>query len=139
MSMADGMSSEEKILEMVREQLERPNPPGTEALYGRAARIDSSIRELSLRQFNARYPLRVRREMARVSDESEKSPQGAQQRVQEVAKSDEAIRRGLRAMFHDLAAEVAGAEAEPELIDFIEERLEGYVDRTLDLLSSKWS
>lgn len=32
--------TEEEILDMVRRQLKRPNPPGTEVLYGRAARID---------------------------------------------------------------------------------------------------
>lgn len=53
------------VLKMVREELQRPSSPSTAALYSRAIRIDPSIRELTLRQFNAKYPLRVKREKAR--------------------------------------------------------------------------
>jgi hypothetical protein len=56
---------DEDVLEMVRRQLDRDPPPSTTALYGRAARINRDIYELSLRQFHAKYPLRVKRERAR--------------------------------------------------------------------------
>lgn len=61
------MELDEDVLEMVRTQLERDPPPSTTALYGRAVRINSDIYELSLRQFHAKYPLRVKREQARES------------------------------------------------------------------------
>lgn len=51
------METDPDVLEMVRRQLERDPPPSTAALYGRAAQINEDIYELSLRQFNARYPL----------------------------------------------------------------------------------
>ena len=50
---------------MVREQLERDPPPPLSALYGRAVRLDPEIRNLDLRQFNAKYPLQVRRRKKR--------------------------------------------------------------------------
>lgn len=56
---------DEDVLEMVRRQLDRDPPPSTTALYGRAALINRDIYELSLRQFHAKYPLRVKREQAR--------------------------------------------------------------------------
>lgn len=56
---------DEDVLEMVRRQLDRDPPPSTTALYGRAARINRDIYDLSLRQFHAKYPLRVKREQAR--------------------------------------------------------------------------
>lgn len=56
------------IMDMVRRQLDRENPPDTKALYGRAIRLDPSIRELSLRQFHAKYPLKIKRERARDDD-----------------------------------------------------------------------
>lgn len=56
---------DEDVLEMVRRQLDRDPPPSTTALYGRAVRINRDIYELSLRQFHAKYPLRVKREQAR--------------------------------------------------------------------------
>lgn len=58
------MELDEDVLEMVRSQLEREPPPPTTALYGRAAAINSDIYELSLRQFHAKYPLRIKRERA---------------------------------------------------------------------------
>jgi hypothetical protein len=58
-------ADEDAIMSMVRRQLDRANPPDTKALYGRAIRLDPSIRELSLRQFHAKYPLKIKRERAR--------------------------------------------------------------------------
>lgn len=55
----------EEVLEMVRRQLRRDPPPNTRALYGRAAHLDESVFDLSLRQFNALYVLRVKRERKR--------------------------------------------------------------------------
>lgn len=63
------MEPDPDVLEMVRRQLDRDTPPSTEALYGRAARINSDIYELSLRQFNATYVLRVKRERKRSEEE----------------------------------------------------------------------
>lgn len=60
-----GDDEEDPVMSMVRRQLERTNPPDTKALYGRAIRLDPSLRELSLRQFHAKYPLKVKREKAR--------------------------------------------------------------------------
>lgn len=68
-------TTNDEILEMVRTQLERDNPPDTKALYGRAARIDESVRELDLRQFNAKYVLQVRRQMK----DDKKGPKQAEQ------------------------------------------------------------
>lgn len=130
----DERSSEQKILAMVREQLQRPNPPGTEALYGRAALIDESIRELSLRQFNARYVLRVHRQMARekeVDTRDVEAPEGAA-----LPERPPADRSALRQLFYDLAAEVAETETGPELIDFYDRGLDRYVDRILATLPS---
>lgn len=59
------MEPDPDVLEMVRRQLDRDPPPSTEALYGRAARINEEIYQLSLRQFNATYVLRVKRERKR--------------------------------------------------------------------------
>jgi len=63
------------IVEMVREQLRRDPPPPLAALYGRALRIDPAIRKLSLRQFNALYPLQVRRRLKREAERAAKRAQ----------------------------------------------------------------
>lgn len=98
------MGTNEDVMEMVRRQLERDPPPPTSALYGRAARIDSDVYDLSLRQFHAKYPLRVKRERARAEREAareeERSP-AARDRVREV--------------LYGLAREVASADGVADL------------------------
>lgn len=120
------VEKQEEILDMVRRQLQRTNPPDTEALYGRAARIDEGIKDLTLRQFNARYPLRVRREMAREekADEEERAPQ------EEPAEAyPGADREVVRTTLLDFARAVAEVPQGPELVDLIGSGVEEYVDR----------
>lgn len=61
---ASGLNPE--VREMVIDQLRRDPPPPLAALYGRALRLDPSIRRLSPREFNALYATPVRRRMQRV-------------------------------------------------------------------------
>lgn len=70
------MEPDPDVLEMVRRQLDRDPPPSTEALYGRAARINEEIYQLSLRQFNATYVLRVKRERKREDGERKREDGG---------------------------------------------------------------
>ena len=51
----------EQVMEMVARELEQNPDIDAGELYTRAAEIDPSIRELDRRQFNARYPLQVKR------------------------------------------------------------------------------
>lgn len=63
--------SERRILEMVEEQLDRPNPPSTKVLYRRAMHfIDRNVRKLTLQQFNAKFLLQVKRKRARARTNS---------------------------------------------------------------------
>lgn len=64
--------SEEEILRMVEEQLDRPNPPSTKVLYRRAMHfIDRDVRRLSLQQFNAKFPLQVKRRQAQATTDGD--------------------------------------------------------------------
>ncbi len=70
--------SEREILEMVEDQLDRPNPPDTGVLFRRALHfIDRDVRHLSLQQFNAKFPLQVRRRRARDRAEERGTSDGA--------------------------------------------------------------
>lgn len=119
------VEKQEKILEMVRRQLGRSNPPGTEALYGRAARIDDGVKELTLRQFNARYPLRVRREMAREEEA------GDEDTVQQEAdqQAPQADRGAIRSILLEFAREVVETPEGPAFVDLITSEVDGYVER----------
>lgn len=113
----------------------RQDPPRSEALYARVDRIQESIRELSLRQFNARYPLRVRREMAREKKAAAKESETKKVDKDTGTDSNQPRRIALRALFHDLAADVATTETGPGLIDLLGEDLDGYVDEVVAALT----
>lgn len=113
------MQDNREVMEMVREQLGRRSPPSVPALYGRAVRIDPSIRELSLRQFNARFPLQVRREKAR----RRASADGRRQRV---AVDRDAVREVLLRF----AREVAAADGTAAVIDTLT-HVDSYVDEIM--------
>lgn len=106
------MDRDSQIMEMVRAQLERDPPPPLAALYGRAVRLNPEIRNLSLRQFNARYPLQVRRRMKREAERrAGPSPDGGKPRR---AASDE-VRARVRAVLLQYAKAVSGARTTAEL------------------------
>lgn len=117
----------EKILQMIRQQLQRENPPDTEALYGRAARIDESVRDLSLRQFNAKYVLRVRREMKRSEEEPATEPKP------KTPELTDGTRARVREVLLALAKDVAAAD-QAGLIDVWED-LDSYTDRVVSALT----
>lgn len=140
-----------KVVEMVRNQLtRRRTPPNVKALYGRAVRINEEIRELSLRQFNALYPLQVRRKLKREAREAarrdreeaeastaEPSPgrgngsraQGSRKaEVRDEGSSGQLRRSAVRSELFAFAAAVAGAAGQDELIDVILD-LDRWVDR----------
>lgn len=157
--MSDGPlspESEERILEMVERQLDRPNPPDTKVLYRRAMHfIDRDVRELSVTQFNAKFPLRVKRRRARrraeaaggrrspgengdspepgtgYHRENGGGPGEAHDSGTERQRVD--VRRRLREVFLEYARLVGAAEGPAGLIDAYR-RVGSYVDRALEEL-----
>ncbi len=56
--------NEGAVLALVREELQRdPNATATE-LFDKAKKVDRSIGKLTIRQFHARYPLQIKRQLA---------------------------------------------------------------------------
>jgi hypothetical protein len=53
-----------KVMEMVREEIARNPGVRTDELFDKAKKLDKSVTGLSVRQFHARYPLQVKRQLA---------------------------------------------------------------------------
>jgi len=51
----------EKVMEMVRKELEASPDASTTELHEKAKKVDPAMKDLSVRQFHARYPLQVKR------------------------------------------------------------------------------
>lgn len=117
----------EDVMEMVEKEL-RDNPDiSNEKLIEKANEIEADIAELSARQFNARYPLQVKRQL-----KAERQEQTEPERAQEETEADdEELRSAVREVLLEIARSVAGAEDQVEMIDALAS-VDRYVDRVVD-------
>ncbi len=139
----------EDVMNMVRSELEKDPKAGLESLYARAKAIDSSVSQLSLRQFHARYPLQVKRGKAkaegrnprrqaqkkRTSRKAAGSEAAATPRPRRRSGGDEgqgADREKLRTLFLEFATEFAAAESRTDIVRVISS-VDSYVDRVSKL------
>ncbi len=53
-----------KVMDYVRDELQRNPGVKTEQLYTQAKKLDKNVGGLSIRQFHARYPLQIKRQLA---------------------------------------------------------------------------
>ncbi|MBI4408163.1 MAG: hypothetical protein HY561_00550 [Gemmatimonadetes bacterium] len=124
----------EKVMRMVREEIEKNPSVKADELYQKAKQIDKKIARLKLRQFHARYPLQVRRIRAgtrrrrRAAARGRPPGRAARGRPRRAAASFD--RDAARTLLLQFAHEVAAAEDRAALVDVI-----GGVDKVLDRLA----
>lgn len=107
------------VMEMVEEALARDPQVSTEELFERAKEMDPSMKELNSRQFNARFPLQVKRRMAAVRGGGQRRPRRKKQAVDTSQ---------VRKVLLDFAQDIAGANDSAEVIEVIG-NLDQYVDK----------
>lgn len=121
-----------KVLEMIEAELKK-NPDASNAeLLEKAKKIDPSVGELTPRQFNARYPLQVKRAMA------PRKPRKRAAKSKATGSGRRRTRRGsggndrdqVRGVLLELAKDVANAQGKGDVIDVIA-GIDGYVDRVI--------
>ncbi|HSL69457.1 MAG TPA: hypothetical protein VK864_04405 [Longimicrobiales bacterium] len=109
----------ERIMAMVREEIQKRPEVTSQELFEKAKKMDRGMRSLSARQFNATYPLQVRRTLA---------PRRRRLRGAPVRARTSAGRERLRGVLLEFARAVAGAQDRGTLVDVIG-NLDGWVDR----------
>jgi len=105
-----------RVMDMVREELAKNPDITNEELFEKAKAIDPEIANLSMRQFNARYPLQVKRVQGRAPDAE--APRGRQRRTG-AARSTRAPSSSRRAN----ARLAAAAPVRAAFLEFAEELL----------------
>jgi hypothetical protein len=142
----------EQVMEMVVKELDKEPSVGLESLYARAKEIDSSISELSLRQFHARYPLQVKRSrsrgVAKKRGASAKKraaggdkPSAARAPTQRRSRGDasgggaEFDREKVRQLFLEFASEFAEAETRKEIVRVLSS-VDSYVNRLAKVVAN---
>lgn len=122
-----------EVMEMVAQELDRDGKVSVEALFEKAREIDSSIDELSLRQFHARYPLPLKRARSKGKRDAgarkgKPSKPGRSRSPSPQVKGSS--RDEVRRIFLDFAGELARAESRAAIVDVLA-RVDEFVDRAL--------
>lgn len=116
-------------MNMVQEEIRKNPKVTTQELWERAKKLDRSIASLNARQFNARYPLQVKRSMA------PRRGRGGRPRKPRVAATPTTDRAGVRSVLVQFAKDVAAAEGKAQMIEVIG-GVDKYVERVLKAAGS---
>ena len=107
----------ERVMNMVKDEIQRHPEVTSQELFEKAKKLERGIRSLSPRQFNATYPLQVRRTMA---------PRRARGRVP--GARGPASKERVRGVLLEFARAVAAAQDPGALVEVIA-NLDQWVDR----------
>lgn len=130
--MATKATTNEKVMQFVEKELAKKPNIQTAELQEKAKGVDASVGKLTLRQFNARYPLQVKRKQA-PSRPRRRRGRGARYARGKGAANREAMRKVL----YDFAGEVAAAAAAPKDLVRLLAGLDRYVDQALKAAGKK--
>lgn len=125
---------DEQVMSFVEKVLDEEPDIRLEDLFERAKAHNATVGDLSKRQFNARYPLQVkrRRSQAMRSQGSGRKKRGAS-RTRARGRSAERARgsrEAVRQVFLQFATDITGAEERKELVRVLA-NVDRYVDRAL--------
>jgi hypothetical protein len=118
--------NEDKVMEFVTKELEKNPGAKTADLFEQAKRVDASIKELSLRQFNARFPLQVKRKKSG-------SKPGRKRRSLNLRRdrgTESTARDAIRGLFLKFAGDLTGAEEKKDLVKVLA-GVDRYVDEAI--------
>lgn len=126
-------------MQFVEDTLKKSPGMGLEELFEKAKEVSASIGELDKRQFNARYPLQVKRRAALASRPRAKAGRrtagsrgkGARRASTGKTKSpSDASRDSVRNVLLQFAMDIAGAQERKDLVKVLA-NVDRYVDRVL--------
>lgn len=110
--------NEERVMQFVEAELERNPDVATSDLFEKAKKVDSGLSKLSLRQFNARFPLQIKRKKSLAAPRK-----GRKAKARTGTSSRRAGRRAgqdrrdaMREVFLRFASDLAGAEERKEVV-----------------------
>lgn len=107
----------ERVMNMVRDEIQKRPDITSQELFEKAKKLDRGMRSLSARQFNATYPLQVRRTLA------PRRPRARRTGARNTAGKDR-----VRGVLLEFARAVAGAQDRGALVEVIG-NLDEWVER----------
>lgn len=120
-----------KVMALVEKELDKNPDASVTELYEKAKAAHPSVDKLTHRQFNARYPLQVKRKKSQKS--GKRRARGRSRRTAKKGEIDGARREKIRAAFLDFASDLAGAQERSDLVNVVA-GVDKYVDRVVKAL-----
>jgi hypothetical protein len=125
--------NEERVMQFVEAELERNPEVATSDLFEKAKKVDTGLSKLSLRQFNARFPLQVKRRKSLATPG--KAPRKGRARAGGTTRgggrrASQNRRDAMREVFLRFASDLAGAEERKDVVRVLA-GVEAYVDEGL--------
>lgn len=121
-----------KIMEMIEAELKKNPDISNAELFEKSKKIDKGVEKLSARQFNAMYPLQVKRALKPRKRAAKKAKpsrsKSAKSRSAAPAGGDDRDR--VRAVLLDLAKDIANAEGKGDVVDVVA-GIDSYVGRVM--------
>lgn len=137
-------ATNEKVMEMVRKELEADPDAENKDLYRKAEKLDASIGDLSLRQFHARYPLQVKRKRAAKKRSGKRTARktggkrSARKKSTRKAAKGAVDRQAIRTTLLQFARDVSAADGKAEMIDLLA-NVDDYVEDVVGALDGEGS
>lgn len=122
----------DKVMAMVEEELSKNPGVSNEELFEKAKKIDKKVGDLTSRQFNARFPLQVKRRLA-----AAKPRRGRARAGRRGAAARQADRGAVREVLLDFASDVAGTQQNPGELVKVLKGVDGYVERVIRAAGAK--
>lgn len=120
-----------KVMEMVETELKKNGDISNAELFDKAVAIDSGVKSLSARQFNAKYPLQVKRALKpRKRTPRRKKSSGKRKTSTSRSPAGATGRDRVRTVLLELAKDIAGAEGKADVVDVVA-GIDRYVDRVV--------
>lgn len=120
---------DEKVMSLVQDELKKNPGASVDELYEKAESVAPGVSKLSKRQFNARYPLQVKRRMSAGTSKKKAAKPRATRGTRKAA-SGAGDREAVRDVFLRFASDLAAAEQRKEVVKVLA-GLNTYVDEVL--------
>ena len=125
-----------KVMEMVEAELKKNADISNAELLERARKIDKGVEKLSARQFNATYPLQVKRALNPPKRRARKRKTAVQSKGRSASRSRAGgdVRDRVRGVLLELAKDVANAENKGDVVEVVA-GIDRYIDRVVKAAS----
>ena len=125
---------DEKVMQFVEDTLKKTPKIQLDDLFEMAKKVSGTVAQLSKRQFNARYPLQVKRKKAQADGprkpRKKKAASKAGRSGKRAAAPNQASREAVRKVLLQFATDIAGAEERKDLVKVLA-GVDRYVDQVL--------